>query len=73
MKEITNDKSSYTFEQRIVVSDWEHEQPRTGKNNEPCVGNFPTVFRSRNTSKEDTAAIVAQTFCNREYNTKFKN
>ena len=29
--EITKDKSKYTFEQRIVVSVWEHEQTQTGK------------------------------------------
>ena len=31
MKEITIDKSNYTFEQRIVVSVREHGQPQTGK------------------------------------------
>ena len=31
MKQITNYKSNYTFEQRIVVSVWEHEKPRTEK------------------------------------------
>jgi len=31
MKEITNDKSNYIFEQRIFVSVWEHEQRKTGK------------------------------------------
>jgi len=31
MNEIAKDKSNYTFEQRIVVSVWEHEQPEMGK------------------------------------------
>ena len=31
MKEIVNDKSNYTFEQRIVLRVWEHEQPQTRK------------------------------------------
>ena len=31
INEIKNVKSIYTFEQRIFVSVWEHEQPQTGK------------------------------------------
>jgi len=31
MREITNDKSNYSFEQWIFVSVWEHEQPQIGK------------------------------------------
>jgi hypothetical protein len=31
MIEITNDKNYYTFQERIVVSVREHEQPQTGK------------------------------------------
>jgi hypothetical protein len=44
MKEITNDKSNYTFEQWIVISVWDHEQPQTGKTMNNVWENFQQIF-----------------------------
>jgi len=48
MIEIVDDKSNYTFEQRIVLRVWKHEQPQT-EDNESCVRNFPTKIRLKKT------------------------
>jgi hypothetical protein len=73
MKEITSDKSNYTFEKRIIFSVWKHEQTQTGKKMNHAWEIFQQKFGHENPSKKDTTAIGAKTFGNSEHKIKFKN